>query len=94
MATSLSSPKLSSITDVYASRIARQDNEDKEYIKVVQEALTFARNLKDNPHQFVITGEGNNNIPVIDLSLDDEIVAQNMFDAAVKWGFFQVSDTI
>jgi len=77
--------------DVYASRIQRQDNEDKEYIKVVQEALTFARSLKDNPHQFVITGACNsNNIPVIDMSLDDEIIAQSMFDAAAKWGFFQV----
>ena len=76
---------------VYASRIERQDNEDKEYIKVVQEALTFARSLKDNPHQFVITGTCNsNNVPVIDMSLDDEIIAQSMFDAAAKWGFFQV----
>ena len=83
--------------DVYASRIERQDNEetmdneDKEYIKVVQEALTFARSLKDNPHQFVITSAcNNNNMPVVDMSLDDEIIAQSMFDDAAEWGFFQV----
>eukprot|EP00984_Skeletonema_dohrnii_P027394 scaffold16936_cov101-Skeletonema_dohrnii-CCMP3373.AAC.1 len=49
----------------------------------------------DNPHQFVITDtddEGNNNIPVIDLSLNDEAVAQDIFDAATKWGFFQITN--
>jgi len=31
--------------DVYASRIERQDNEDKEYIKVVQEALKLLQEV-------------------------------------------------
>jgi len=83
------------VNDVYASRMDDQNHEDKEYIKVVQEALTFASRLKDNPHQFVITDtddEGNNNIPVIDLSLNDEAVAKDIFDAATKWGFFQITN--
>jgi len=79
--------------DVYESRMDWQNHEDKEYIKVVQEALSFASRLKDNPHQFVITeDDGDNNVPVIDLSLNDEIVAQDLFDAASKWGFFQVTN--
>ena len=79
--------------DVYESRMGDQDNEDIEYIMVVQEALNFASRLKDNPHQFVVAekDEGDN-IPVIDLSLDDDIVAQDLFDAASNWGFFQVTN--
>eukprot|EP00984_Skeletonema_dohrnii_P004663 scaffold1638_cov112-Skeletonema_dohrnii-CCMP3373.AAC.14 len=83
------------VNDVYSSRMDDQNHEDKEYIKVVQEALTFASRLKDNPHQFVITDtddEGKNNIPVIDLSLNDEAAAQDIFDAATKWGFFQITN--
>lgn len=78
--------------DVYESRMDDQDHEDIAYIQVVQEALNFASSLKDNPHQFVIAEDEGDNIPVIDLSLDDEIVAQDLFDAAANWGFFQVTN--